>query len=235
MLSSSDIQLVFLPPIGSDARAFYPQRSLPYKVLTPQHIAWRDNETLPEHARRFYTHLVASHEIDPTKPIIWAGLSLGGALAQEFSSIHPPLAQILLATFTSCDELAPVVRLVGRRAHRIPIAAYKLAGAVAPMIMKAVGYMSAEDIDMMVTGYCRMSKRSFRNAFKALSEWQGAEHAGVISTLRVHGQHDPLIPYRRISGVDVTLDTMHLVTLAKPEEVNRSVIDFIDRQVVGKS
>src|SRR5688500_9001045 len=110
----SDIQLVLLPPIGSDERAYYPQRPLPCKVITPKHIAWRDNESLAQHARRYYTHLVDSYEVDPEKPIIWAGLSLGGALAQEFSVIHPPIAQILLATFRSDRDLAPIVRGVGR-------------------------------------------------------------------------------------------------------------------------
>src|SRR5687768_16625045 len=101
MVDPAEIQLVFLPASGSDARAFYPQRVLPYKVITPHHIAWRENESLPRHAKRYYAHLVASGEVDPTRPIIWAGLSLGGAMAQEFAVIHPPLAMILLATFTS--------------------------------------------------------------------------------------------------------------------------------------
>jgi pimeloyl-ACP methyl ester carboxylesterase len=229
MIDHSELQLVLLPPIGSDERAYYPQRELPYKLVAPQHIAWRDNESLKQHAKRFYTHLLATHEVDPTKPVIWAGLSLGGALAQEFSALHRPLAMILMATFTSNRELAPVVRAVGKIAHRIPIIGYKLAGDIAPLIMKAVGYMSAEDIDMMIAGYRRMSKRSFRNAFKALSEWTGVEHPANIPTLRIHGKHDPLIPISRTDGVDVILDTMHLVTLAKPGEVNVSVTDFIIR------
>jgi pimeloyl-ACP methyl ester carboxylesterase len=228
MIDPASIQLVFLPPIGSDARAFYPQRELPYKVITPQHIAWRDGESLKQHAKRFYDHLLSSHEVDPTKPVVWAGLSLGGALAQEFSHLHPPLGLVLLATFRSNQELAPVVRLTGSTAHRIPIVLYKLGGEIAPLLMKAIGYMSADDINMMVTGYKRMSKRSFRNAFKALSEWPGAAPQ-TVPTLRVHGKRDPLIPIDRTTGVDILLDTMHLVTLAKPDEVNRSVIDFVNR------
>jgi pimeloyl-ACP methyl ester carboxylesterase len=229
LIDPSSIQLVFLPPIGSDERAIYPQRALPYKVIAPQHIAWRDHEPLAEHAKRFYTHLVVSHAVDPTQPVIWAGLSLGGALAQEFTSLHPPLACILLATFTSNKELAPIVRAVGRIADKIPLLGYKLAGEIAPAVMKAVGYMRAEDIDMMVSGYRRMSKRGFRNAFKALSEWPGTPLAADVPTLRIHGKNDPLIPLSRTQGVDAVLDTMHLVTLAKPRDVNRSVIEFVDR------
>lgn len=229
MIDPSSVQLVFLPPIGSDERAIYPQRALPFKVIAPQHIAWRDREPLRDHARRFYEHLLVSRLVDPTKPIIWAGLSLGGALAQEFSVLHPPLACILLATFTSSEELSPLVHMIGRCAHRIPLPLYTLAGDIAPWIMKVVGYMSREDIDMMVAGYRKMSKRSFRNAFKALSEWPGVSMPPDVPTLRVHGKHDPLIPLKRTHGVDLVLDTMHLVTLAKPEEVNRSVMEFVDR------
>jgi pimeloyl-ACP methyl ester carboxylesterase len=225
MIQISDIQLVFLPPIGSDERAFYPQREL----ITPKHIAWQDDESLRQHAKRYYAHLIDSHEVDRENPIVWAGLSLGGALAQEFSVVHPPHAQILLATFKSDRDLAPIVRAVGRIAHDIPIIAYKLAGEIAPLLMKAMGYMSSNDIDMMVSGYRRMSKRSFRNAFKALSEWTGVESPSSFPTLRIHGKHDPLIPIDRTTGVDVVLDTMHLVTLAKPSEVNESVTRFLSR------
>jgi pimeloyl-ACP methyl ester carboxylesterase len=234
MIETGEIQLVLLPPIGSDERAYYRQRSLPYKVVAPQHIAWRDTESLPQHAKRFYTHLIASREVDTTKPVIWAGLSLGGALAQEFSALHPPLAQILMATFTSNRELSPPVRATGTIADQIPLSVYDLAGVIAPIIMKGIGYMSEDDIDMMIKGYRRQSKRSFRNAFRALSQWRGVEDPKRVPTLRIHGEHDPLIPLSRTHGVHVVLDTMHLITLAKPEEVNRSVIEYIDR-LTGKT
>jgi pimeloyl-ACP methyl ester carboxylesterase len=234
MIDPAEVQLVLLPPIGSDERAYYPQRSLPFKVIALQHIAWRDNESLTQHAKRYYAHLLATHKFDPTKPIVWAGMSLGGALAQEFSVLHPPLGMILMSSFRSYRDLPPVVRGVGRIAHRIPTIVYKLAGDLAPLIMKGIGYMSAKDIDMMIAVYRKTSKRSFRNAFKALSEWTGIDHAPRVPTLRIHGKDDPLIPLKRIEGVDVILDTMHLVTLAKPVEVNRSVTDFIIRLTADK-
>lgn len=229
MIDRDSIQLVLLPPIASDGRAYYRMRGLPYEVITPEHIYWRDHESLKEHAIRYYAHLVTSGEVDPNKPIIWSGLSLGGALAQEFSLLHPPIAQILIATFTSNMELSPIVRGLGKTSHRIPIVAYNVAGVVAPLIMKAIGYMNSADIDMMIAGYRPMSKRSIRNAFKALSEWRGVDRASNIPTLRIHGKHDPLIPMSRIGGVDVVLDTLHLVTLSKPNEVNQSVIEFVSR------
>jgi pimeloyl-ACP methyl ester carboxylesterase len=229
MIDTADIQLVLLPPIGSDERAYYRQRGLPYKVVAPQHIAWRDHESLAQHAKRFYTHLISSHEVDPAKPIIWTGLSLGGALAQEFSRLNPPLAQILMASFTSNKELSPAVKMIGSISDKIPLAVYDLAGMISPLIMKGIGYMSPEDIDMMVKGYQRQSKRSFRNAYRALSEWRGVEDPAKVPTLRIHGKHDPLIPIGRTQGVDVVLDTMHLVTLSKPNEVNQSVIEFVSR------
>lgn len=229
-MNSADIQLVFLPPIGSDERAFYPQRALPFTVITPKHIEWRDGESLHDHAKRYFDHLAATKQVDLARPIVWAGLSLGGAMAQEFSALHKPLGQILLGTFTSRDELAPVVRSMGKLSTAIPLTLYSLAGYIAPVVMKSMRYMSSNDIDMMVAGYRAMSKGSFRNTWRAISEWPGAPHNPNIPTLRIHGSKDPLIPIGRISEhVDVVLDTMHLVTLATPAEVNQSVTRFVDR------
>lgn len=225
----SEIQLVFLPPIGSDERAYHYQLSLPFHVITPKHIAWRDNETLHDHAVRYFVHLVSSGQVDLGKPIVWSGLSLGGALAQEFSAIHAPLAQILIGTFASSSELSPVIQRLGRMAERIPLLVYRIAGRIAPVVMKAIGYMDARDIDLMVDGYRRQSKRGFRNALKALSAWGGVGLSPNIPTLRIHGAKDPLIPISRVQHVDLVIDTLHLLTLAKPAEVNASVTAFVSR------
>ena len=228
-MNSADIQLVFLPPIGSDERAYYKQVSLPFRVITPKHIEWLDGESLPEHAKRYYAHLTAAGVVDPGKPIVWCGLSLGGAIAQEFSALHSPMGQVLLGTFASNRELMPVIKIAGHVAHHIPLALFKLGGHIAPLVMRAIGYMEPHDIDLMIAGYREQNKRSFRNAFRALADWRGAGYNPNIPTLRIHGRKDPLIPIGRIPHVDLVLDTMHLVTLAKPVEVNRSVIDFVSR------
>jgi pimeloyl-ACP methyl ester carboxylesterase len=228
-MNSADIQLVLLPPIGSDARAYYKQASLPFRVITPKHIEWQDGETLSDHAKRYFTHLTVSGVVDLAQPVVWSGLSLGGAIAQEFSALHSPLGQVLMGTFGSNRELSPIVRKVGHVADRIPLSVYGIAGHVAPLVMKAAGYMEAHDIDLMVAGYREQDKRSFRNALRALADWNGASYNPNIPTLRIHGRKDPLIPIARIPHIDVALDTMHLITLAKPTEVNRSVTEFVGR------
>ena len=134
-MNSADIQLVFLPPIGSDARAYYKQASLPFRVITPKHIEWQDGESLADHAKRYFTHLTVSGVVDLAQPVVWSGLSLGGAVAQEFSTLHTPLGQVLMGTFASNRELAAVVRSVGHIAHRIPLTVYGIAGRIAPLVM----------------------------------------------------------------------------------------------------
>lgn len=229
------IQLILLPPVGGTSRTFYPQSDLPCTVIPLDPIEWREGESIREHAARLYTIIEQDRRIDLTQPVVFGGLSLGGALAQELSLLHRPVGLILMGTFTSSRELSPIIRFICRLAQRIPLFAYKLSETLAPIVMRGLSYMTPEDIRLMTSDYKAFDKRSFRNTLRAIGEWRGTGVTIEVPTLRIHGKRDPLIPIGRIPHVDYALETMHLLSLSMAPDVNLFIENFLDSLDPGET
>lgn len=225
MAHRSDVQLVLLPPIGGDARVYYPQRALPFNLITPAPPQFERGDTLAACVKRYHAHLLSSGIVRADRPVVWGGLSLGGAMAQELARIHPPVALVLLGSFASAQELNPIVRAVGKTAHWIPNIELKIAELFAPIVMRMLSYMPASDVALCAQMYREYDKTSFKHGYRALSRWEGCAISAPV--LRIHGTKDPIIPIARTTGVTHALDTMHIVTLGDRDNVNSIITEFL--------
>lgn len=227
MFDKRDLQLILLPPLGADSRIFYAQRELAQKftLITPDPLHFNKSETLREHAARIYDDLLTRTSFDPACPVVWGGASLGGALAQELALLHKPEALVLIGTFRRSKEIALPVRAIGKRAPAIPLLLYKTSEIFVPLVMRMLSYLATTDIALCAQMYRDYDKDSFRNGFRALSVWNGVRVD--VPVLRIHGEQDPIIPAANIQNVDQLLKTMHLVSLAKPQEVNNAIRSFL--------
>jgi pimeloyl-ACP methyl ester carboxylesterase len=225
----SEIQLILFPPIGADHRIFYPQEQIACKVVSVPPIEWRGGETIKGHSSRLFDRLKRDGLVDFSQPAVFGGLSLGGAIAQEMSLLHKPLGLILMGSFTSANEINPIVRMVCASSKLIPLGTYELAVHVVPHIMRTLGYLKRTDIELMNTMFREFDKRSFRNALGAIGKWHGVSREFAVPTLRIHGRKDPIIPRFSVQSVDHWLDTQHLLSLGKPDEVNSLISNFMSR------
>src|SRR5438477_281486 len=71
------------------------------------------------------------------------------------------------------------------------------------------------------------SKPLFRAAFEAIAKWNGCDvHVPI---LEIHGEDDQIV----IPSGHIIRDAKHLVHFAKPDEVNRLIVEFIDETMRG--
>src|SRR4051812_28671655 len=101
--------------LGADKRAFAYLKLDPALNLIP--IDWIDtlpNETLEAYAIRL------AQKIDTTQPFCLIGLSLGGIMASEISTILKPQKTILLSSVSCYNELPALYKFGGKlKLHKL--------------------------------------------------------------------------------------------------------------------
>src|SRR5437870_1961096 len=95
------------------------QRSLPFELIALDYIESVLRESLADYASRFWGSIQS--KIDFQRPVVIAGASIGGAIAQEIARIRQPNALILIGSLRSSRELHSIIRFFGRHiASRLP-------------------------------------------------------------------------------------------------------------------
>jgi pimeloyl-ACP methyl ester carboxylesterase len=228
-VKASDIRLLIFPGIGEDHRMAYAQLSLPFRVLAVDYIAPRKGDTMGSYARRLGEQLLRSGVIDDTKPLIFAGTSFGGVIAQELSNAIRCDGVVMISSYRHERELSRFVRWLGEKvAPRLPIVFYHLFRLVSAPIIRTFAKLSLHDTMLCARMYGRFNKRWFRQHCVMAATWQGCDV--TVPLLRIHGDKDIVIPNYNRSGVDTLLaKDMHMSSLSRRREVNRAIEAFIRR------
>jgi pimeloyl-ACP methyl ester carboxylesterase len=221
------IQFLLLPGLGSDGRVGYAQRSLPYNVITPDYILPFKNEELPAYAKRMLASLIAQKLIDLNAPIVLAGISMGGALAQEMSRLIEARAIVLLGSLRKGSELRPLIYWYGKLfISYVPLWVHDVSPVFVPMAMERLSNVSEQDITLSETMYRELPKEIFRTGLSMLARWQGCPITTPL--FRIHGELDHIIPLERTTGVDLVVSgAKHLVAVSHPEIVNPAIEKFL--------
>jgi pimeloyl-ACP methyl ester carboxylesterase len=222
------IQFLLLPGLGSDGRIGHAQRSLPYNVITPDYILPLRNEELPSYAKRMLDSLMEQKIIDLNVPIVLAGISMGGALAQEMSRLIEARAIVLLGSLRRGSELRPLIYQYGKHLISfVPLWAHDVSIRIVPMAMERISNISNQDIALSEIMYRELPKEIFRTGLRMLARWQGCSITAPL--FRVHGEFDHIIPLERIKGVDLVVPgARHLVAVSNPEIVNPAIEKFLN-------
>jgi len=229
-MANENIQLVLLPGLGGDWRMTYRQAALPYIIIRPNYIPLKKGDTIRSYAKRFALHLLETNTVDLTKPIVLGGISFGGMIAQEMANYIPSKGIILIGSMRSSSELARYVHFFGRHiAQRLPLWAYDIVGEYfLPIIMRLYSKVSEQHIQLCCTMYKEYPKEFFRDSFRLITEWQGADL--IEPVFRIHGKHDHIISYKRSQSIDVVVeDAKHLINLSHAEQVNEFIESFIEK------
>lgn len=227
-VKENNIQLLILPGLGADHRIAGPLASLPFTLITPDYIDATAKETLAQYSARFAQHLIDQQKIDPATPLYIAGISFGGAVAQEMSRILPVQGIILLGSLISGEELAPFIEQFGKRgAILLPLRVYEIATAFVPFVMNFASNIPKDAMQLSKVMYRDLSKNFFRAAYRMLSQWRGVKTS--VPILRLHGRQDHIIPLRGLrQQPDVVLnDAKHLIIFSETERILDEIKRFI--------
>ncbi len=186
--------------------------------------------------------LIKHLNLGPTHVV---GISMGGFVSIEMAIRYPELVDKLVLTATSAGgkshvnpSLSIQLLLVDREKD-----VEKRVRKVYPRFT-GPGYMKAhpEDLERIVEiAKARpMSPDSYKRQLDAVMKHDAANRLDAISkpTLVIHGDKDPLVPYKNgqylaahINGARlVTLPGVgHLVTVEAPERFNREVVEFLSQ------
>lgn len=152
---------------------------------------------------------------------------MGGAIAQEMARHIRVRALVLTGSLRSNRELRWLIRLFGSRlAGRLPLWIYRYSIGIVPLVMKYLSAVHSDDIKLCTLMYHDLPKHFFRAGYRMLSHWPGCEVS--VPLLRIHGMRDHIIPFKRVSGVDVVIaDGKHLLCLSHAREVNQAINEFL--------
>ena len=219
--------MLLMSGLGGDRRVAIHQTTLHVDLILPDYIPFLEGEMLPAYAKRFYRYLVEDGTIDPSRPLVLSGMSMGGALAQEMSRHCDAIAVVLLGSFRSSNEIHPLVRWFGRSVvGHVPASVLHAFTPVVYLVMRLFSGLPHRDVRIGAEMYRDTDKVTFRREFRALTQWDGCEVHGPM--LRIHGASDPLIPLSRTQSVDLVVPkAKHLVAVAAPKTVNTAIEKFL--------
>ena len=205
--------------MGADARLFGAQMtSLNIKVPP-----WP--EPSPGDSLQAYACRVASALTDA--PAIVGGASFGGMVALELAALIRPKAVILVGSCTGPASVAPYLRMIGSVAIHLPVAAFRPRPWTSPLVVPKFGQLDAGQRKLFWDMAAGTSPAFFRWACSAVLSWQPSPHD--VPIFHLHGDHDRLIPLKRVKPTKIVEGAGHLLSLTHPEPVTA----FIEGVVRG--
>ncbi len=206
------MNVYFISGIGADGRIFRNIR-LP-DGFTAIYLDWippaGDEEPLEDYAHRL------SASMDPSKPFILVGLSLGGMLATEIAKRYTPAGLILISSIPSARHLPGYYKMAGNlKLHRlVPISLLKSAS----MLKRLFTAETAEEKKYLRLAIRGTDARFIRWSLNAIINWK-SEHSPE-NYIHIHGSRDALLPVKYTQPTDVIRGGGHLMVLPKAREIN---------------
>lgn len=207
--------LILFSGMGADERVFGPQRDAFPNLVVPPWIAAHPRETLAQYAARFAT------KIDPGRPCFIGGASFGGMVAVEVGRhLRGTLGCFLIGSVRSPRELPARLRVwrpAVRFTHRMPFGWLPTVARAAVPLADRVSSTSA----------CAMARQVadsdpdfLRWACGAVLRWEAPVAESGVAIHQIHGDRDPILPWRLTRPDVLVRGAGHVLTLSHPREVN---------------
>lgn len=205
--------------LGADRRAFAYLKLDPSLNLIP--IEWIDalpNETLEAYALRL------AQKIDTTQPFCLIGLSLGGIMASEISTVLKPQKTILLSSVSCYNELPVLYKLGGKlKLHKlIPESAGNKANA---LLYWLFGLTQKQDKNMLKQVMADSNTRFTKWAMNAVTQW--SKKMPSTNIIRIHGDHDRVLPITSFKPDYIVKNGGHLMVANRAIEVSRILNEIL--------
>jgi pimeloyl-ACP methyl ester carboxylesterase len=215
-------RLVLIPGLGADARVFGPQLKAFPDALTPGWIPPRRRESLASYAER----LAAT--VDSSRPVVLAGLSLGGMLALEMARHLPTQRVVLIASCTHPRAVRRVMRAIEILGRPWPLWSAEWIKSFAPPVMGRGGTVPKDARSVLVDMIRDTPANFIRWGGRAIFAWPGRPDPGV-PIAHIHGARDWVIPMKHVRPTRVIPDGSHVLNLSHPEEVIRFLREALDQ------
>jgi pimeloyl-ACP methyl ester carboxylesterase len=208
---SDGLPLILLPGMAAGERLFAPQRLAFPHLLVPEWI-----EPLAQESLRSYAGRLALR-IDPGRPCVVGGASVGGIVALEMAVHLQARACVLISSVRSPRELPRWYRLLRPAAAALgPAGMGRLAGLVAGASAPSAPADAAQRLR-------RLSKPEaafLRWASWAVLNWQPSREVRQVRVHQIHGSMDRTFPIRYTRPDVVVVGGGHLLPLTHPAAVN---------------
>lgn len=218
--SFGNMNVYLISGLGADASVF---KKIDFpKDVNVFFLDWIEplkNESLENYAFRL------AGKIDKQTPFILIGLSFGGMLAVEISSVISPKKTILISSIGSYNELPFLYRLAGKA--RL----YKLIPAIRPskvfnVFASYFGIESKEDREMFRTLSLNSDPRFTKWAIGAILNWR--RYVPLKNLIRIHGRNDKVLPGNKLK-VDYWIEGGgHFMVYNKAAEISPIISGLID-------
>lgn len=212
--------LYFIPGLAATPAIF---RNITLAEYEKHYFKWEDpkpGDTIATYAQRF------AERIDPNKPFVLIGCSLGGIMSAEIAKYRQPERIILISSLTHRGQFPnrlKVFRVL--QLHRVlpyPVVVYALG-----TIRKLKGHADNGEASLVYDMAKASSGRFFRWACNQVLFWKHDQTHP--NTYHIHGDKDKLFPLRRIQPHHTIKGGSHFMVVTEGAKVEIAI-----RQILGQ-
>lgn len=210
---TSEMPLILLPGIGTDARLFTLQRMEFPQLVVPEWISPQRGESLEGYAARL------AETIEVRQPCLVGGVSFGGMVALELTRHLPAVGCALIASVKSSRELPFTLRGLGPLVSLLPQRCDGLVAWFGSVLKVTVGRFLPPRGRMLCEHLSRVRSHLVPWAWRAALRWR-PRGDWPCPVFHLHGERDPIFPVRRTSPTQIVPGGGHLLPVTHPFVVN---------------
>jgi pimeloyl-ACP methyl ester carboxylesterase len=221
--SETDLPMIFLPGIGTDARLFSLQRLEFPQLVIPDWLPPRRFESLTDYAARF------APVVNPGKPCIVGGMSFGGIVALELCRHLPAVACVLISSVKSSRELPLWMRVLGPFAIVLPRRTDLIVAAFGTALSYTVGFALPPHARQFCEHLSKTRSLVLPWACRVAVKWRPEPAELPCPVFHLHGDADPIFPMRFTQADQVVPGGGHALPFTHPYLVNQFLRECVER------
>jgi pimeloyl-ACP methyl ester carboxylesterase len=167
-----------------------------------------------------------AHSIEPGGRSFVGGVSFGAMVAMEVAHHLDVEGVFLIGGCRSHEEIASLFHFACATASKLPLSAFPFATAVAPLALRLFEKLNKEQAHLYVTMMREASPNQVRWAAGEIVRWVSPGEPGA-PVYQIHGRYDEIVPVTR-QNPDRVIEGRHLISLTRPEQVNRYLIEKME-------
>ncbi len=211
-------RIILITGLGADERFLKHQAAAFPGSEALNWMPWEKRESLAGYAKRLAERIRRDGE---RRPVVLAGVSLGGMLALEVSRHVPTERIILMSSTREPGAVSGVLKLIEGASRIVPLPVlWLMRFGVVPMgLLDPTRSMAQKRLIASMGMRCSMT--FMRRASRAILEWPGLPDPDA-PVHHIHGAWDAIIPAARLRHPpdEIVPKGPHILPLSHPEAVN---------------
>ncbi len=223
------LPLILFSGMGADHSIFAHQiKSFP-QLTVPKWIKPLPRESLADYAKRF------AAQIDPARPCFVGGASFGGFIALEAARHLQTRACFLIGSVRCPSELPMRFRVMRKLKQLLPFLPFEWLSPLAECSVRLSGERMHPATRKIMEQLEKSDATHLRWACAAVLTWQPSCSAPPFPIYQIHGKHDRVLPARRTHPDKLIPTGGHVLSLTRPQEVNRFLAEKMNTRTLHES